>query len=115
MHQLITSILFIIFAVINVHALDKKTKYKDDNRGLSIKYYLIFYFTNIFCYLFLKKIREKRKLDYYIYYSNYYKKYKKALDILTKYSIVDDCNAINYNEKTYKKIVRYLKISKLKK
>jgi len=114
-YQIILFMILIAIIYKIVLVLDEKTKFPDDHRKISFKYSIFFYIFNAFCFLFLNTIRENRKNDYYKYYVKYYKKYKKSLDFLTKYSIYDDCNAINYNIKTYNKILRYLKIKQLKK
>ena len=113
MTSIFLSILLVVFLNININILDKKTKCKGDNRNLSTKYYLIFYFLNIFCYLFLNKIREKRKINYYKYYIDFYEKNKSFFKLMSRYPSISE-NILNYDDKTHKKIIRYLKIKNIK-
>ena len=89
--------------------LDKKTRYKNDKffigKNIDIKYILMFMFINVFCFLFLDKIRESRKISYYKdRVSNFEQNHMLKYDYATsKY----------YNE--YVKMKRYLKMKRLKK
>jgi len=99
-------VIVVFILIINIHILDEKTKYKDDDRDLSIKYYILFYIFNIFCYLFLNVIREKRKI-------NYYKYYIKCFDDNRIYFELSFSLEIEIKKRN--KIIRYLKIKQLKK
>lgn len=67
---------YIMFCGINsfklTKNLDDKTKYVDDDRYfLSLRYVFLFLYGNIFCMLFIKQIRRKRKIEYLTYYINF--------------------------------------------
>ena len=108
-YSFLVGVMITFILIINIHLLDEKTKYKDDDRNLSIKYNIIFYIFNILCYLFLNKIREKRKIDYYKYFI-------KCFDdniIYFKLSY-DPKISLEIAIKKRNEIIRYLKLKKLK-
>jgi len=113
MINIFLTLFYVIFAITITNILDKKTKDKEDIRGLSIMYYLIFYYFNVLCFLFLKKIREKRKINYYKYYIKKYEENKSYFDIIAKYPEMKEF-FMNYNIKKHNEIIRYLKLKKLK-
>lgn len=68
----------ILIGLLFINNLDKKTRYKEDKSiGLDVKYSLLFLFCNIFCYLFVNKIREKRKINYFRKNINHYLFFEK--------------------------------------
>jgi len=71
-----------------------------DVQNSHIKYLIIFMIFNFFCFLFINKIREIRKIDYY----------KKAIRFLDFY---DFENMKDDRKKDYIRMNRYLKLKKI--
>jgi len=69
------------------------------------KYIILFYIANVFCFLFLNKIRENRKINYY---KDRIKIHEQLLELKNGYYIPEKYN----NE--YIRIKRYLKLKKIK-
>lgn len=112
-YQIILMCLIILCLPKICKILDKKTRCKDDTRKISIKYDALFWFVNIFCFLFLNIIREKRKIDFYNFYVKFYEENEKYFAVIARYPSVSE-TILNYDKKTHKKIIRYLKIKNLK-
>ena len=106
---LLTFILFMIYVLCVPtcpHILIEKTKPNEiETDDCKTKYIVLFCVFNIFCFLFLNKIREYRKIDYYKSIVLYYTQYKKSFGTT---SLSEE------NEKEYIKMKRYLKLKKLK-
>lgn len=72
----------ILLGSIFMNILDKKTRYVDDKSiGLDIKYILLFLFCNIFCFLFINKIKEKRKIEHFKQMIRYYERIYSYTDL----------------------------------
>ena len=96
---------YIFFQIIG-NILDKKTKYETDYGNTKLKYVLLFTTFNIFCFLFIDKIKENRKIDYM--------KDKVYADekLIQNYG-EDMLSEKEYQEHLHKK--RYISINKMKK
>lgn len=98
----------IIFGLIFIEKLDRKTKGKGDNI-ISTKWRLCFFVFNWICYFFLDKIKEKRKIEFMERKILIYERMRDSWsffgnDILT---LEENNELINMK--------RYLKINKIKK
>jgi hypothetical protein len=82
-------------------------EYSYNENYLGCKWFYIFIVLNVICYLFYKKIKKIRLLDYYKYEINFYE------DLL-----IDECfygkNEINIFNKYISKYKRLLKLEQLK-
>ena len=97
----------ILVGNITMNKLDKKTLYKGDNI-ISGKWRWIFFTFNFWCYLFIDKIKEKRKIEYFerrtLMYENMIKSWTFDTDILT-----------HSEKEDLRNMKLYLKINKIKK
>ena len=103
----IISIIYMLGLLFIPKILIEKTKPKNDGynsiiiQNDYIKYQFIFMMLNFFCFLFLNKIRENRKIDHY----------KNVIEYLDFYGFEN----ISYNDKLeYIKMSRYIKLKNLK-
>lgn len=90
--------------------LDKKTRCEGDKTiGLDLKYILLFLFCNVFCFLFINKIKEKRKIEHYKNLIDYYKVLNDYHENSIYYGMKND------TELTTKilKMKRYLKLKNI--
>lgn len=92
---------FLYFNTIN-YVLNKKTQY--NNCELTTKYCLIFTIFGLFCFLFIDKIKEKRKIECFEILVKDYEKFG-----IDDNDIFDD-----ENREEYLNMKRYLKLKKIK-
>jgi len=98
--------LYISCLIISPNIIATKTKPKDSNYiYCSNKFIILFCIANIFCFLFLNKIREHRKIEHYKFRI---KRYNTLKNLYDDYFLDDEY------ESEIKKIERYLKLKKLK-
>lgn len=101
---IITSLLLSVFFM---NILDKKTRCVDDKSiGLDIKYVILFLFCNIFCFLFINKIKEKRKIEHFKQMIRYYERIYSYTDL---YQLAIDKEINN----RVLKMKRYLKLKNI--
>ena len=82
-------------------------EYSYNENYLGCKWFYIFIVLNVICYLFYKKIKKIRLLDYYKYEINFYE------DLLIDKDFYDK-NEINMFNKYISKYKRLLKLEQLK-
>jgi len=87
------------------YILDKKTKPKGNDGLIETKYNVLFCFVNIFCFLFLNKIREKRKINFY---KNRILHYDQNFIKIFGFESLSPDGKLDYN-----RMKRYLKLKKI--
>lgn len=104
--------IYTIIGLLSIKILDKLTKYNGDNiTHLSDKHFNQFFYFNIFCLLYLNRIRTQRRIEYHE---------RKLLLLTMKYNSIYDYNGgVDSDElrEINEKILlmnRILKIEKIK-